>query len=233
MEYNILKADIVNVPANEKLKEGSGTSRAIFSAAGRAMLTKACKEIGNCKTGTAVPTKAYKLNADYIIHAAVPRWKGGNNGEYGLLSSAYLSALNIAEILGCESIVFPLLAAGNNGFDRELAFRIAKESIKSFEGNNLKNVTLVVYGDTMELFVRMQGYDVEILPEVLDPVVFDPVKAAHIERRKALIEEGKDVAQKNLEDQIEKALVWLRDKKNVDMVINAGLKIFLEVIKRG
>ena len=32
----------------------------------------------------------------------------------------------------CNSIAFPMLAAGNNGFDRELAFKIAKESIESF-----------------------------------------------------------------------------------------------------
>lgn len=60
MTFEIFKANIVNIhadaivlPANEALKEGSGTSRAIFEAAGRKQLTKACKELGHCNTGSA------------------------------------------------------------------------------------------------------------------------------------------------------------------------------------
>ena len=45
----------------------------------------------------------------------------------------------------CESVAFPLLASGNNGFDKELAIQIAKESIGQFEGDTLKKVYLVVF----------------------------------------------------------------------------------------
>ena len=48
MQFNVVKTNIVNIavdaivlPANEHLKEGSGTSKAIFEAAGRKALTKA------------------------------------------------------------------------------------------------------------------------------------------------------------------------------------------------
>lgn len=78
----------------------------------------------------------------YIIHAVVPRWVDGEHDEYDLLSSAYLASLNIAEIMRCDSIAFPLLASGNNGFDKELAIQIAKESIGQFTGDSLKNVYL-------------------------------------------------------------------------------------------
>ena len=68
MKFKIIKANIVDVasdaivlPANEALKEGSGTSKAIFTAAGRKELTKACKELGHCSTGSAIPTLAYNL----------------------------------------------------------------------------------------------------------------------------------------------------------------------------
>lgn len=145
MKFELVNTNIVNIsadaivlPANTRLKEGSGTSRAIFEAAGRKQLTQACRNIGTCSVGSAVPTLAYDLNAKYIIHAVVPKWKGGEEGEYELLGSAYASSLNVADVMGCESIAFPLLASGNNGFDREFAFQIAEDSIESFTGVHLK-----------------------------------------------------------------------------------------------
>ena len=125
MKFEIVKANTVDVVsdaivlhANETLKEGSGKSKAIFNAAGRKELTQACKKLGHCNIGSAVPTLAYNLSSKYIIHAVVPKWIDGEHNEYDLLSSSYLAALNIAEVIGCESIAFPLLASGNNGFDK-------------------------------------------------------------------------------------------------------------------
>lgn len=164
--------DAVVLPANEHLKEGSGTSHAIFSAAGRKELTKACTNIGFSDVGTAVPTSGYKLKAEYIVHAVVPKWIDGKHNEYELLSSAYISALAIADVMKCESIAFPMLAAGNNGFDRALAFQIAKESICKFEGEYLKEVKLIAYDEEMAVFVKTQGYD-----------VLDHIKASKIERK--------------------------------------------------
>lgn len=167
MEFKIVRENIINtdtdaivLPANEKLKEGSGTSRVIFSAAGRKNLKDACSKIGSCEVGTAVPTSGYKLDADYIIHAIVPKWIDGEHNEYELLSSAYFSALSVADSMKCESIAFPLLSAGNNGFDRELAFNIAKESIEEFDGKYLKKVMLVVYDAEIAVFLKTKGYDV-------------------------------------------------------------------------
>ena len=67
--------DAVVLSANKYLKEGTGTSHAIFSAAGRQKLTGTCSKIGVCEVETAAPTDGYKLKADYIIHAVVPRWR--------------------------------------------------------------------------------------------------------------------------------------------------------------
>ena len=51
MKFDLVKSNIINVtadaivlPANSMLKEGSGASAAIFEAAGRKDLTKACKK---------------------------------------------------------------------------------------------------------------------------------------------------------------------------------------------
>ena len=62
-----------------------------------------------------------KLDANYIIHAVVQKWIDGEQQEYDYLSAAYLSVMNVADIMGCESIAFPLLESGNNGFDLNLA----------------------------------------------------------------------------------------------------------------
>lgn len=229
MDFIVIKTNIINVaadaivlPANENLKEGRGTSRAIFEAAGRKELTKACSKIGTCNIGCSVPTLAYKLKAKYIVHSVVPQWVDGNHYEYDLLSAAYLSALNIADIMGCNSIAFPVLASGNNGFDKELAVHIAKETIGQFSGVNLKKVVLVVYGDDMEDLMKSLGYSVMIIPKGIGD---EERKAEHKAKAERLLAEGKEIAQKTLEDHIEKAIVWLKDEKHRDEVIKYGIRI--------
>lgn len=236
MKFKIIKANIVDVasdaivlPANEALKEGSGTSKAIFTAAGRKELTKACKELGHCSTGSAIPTLAYNLSSKYIIHAVVPKWIDGEHSEYDLLSSAYLASLNIAEVMGCESVAFPLLASGNNGFDKQLAVRIAEESIKSFEGVNLKKVFLVVYGDTMETYMKGLGYNVLVIPA---HVKMNDKKIHHQDKQKKLIADGKDVVQDILEAQLEKAIEWIKKPENQKILFEAGIAVFKLAFKK-
>lgn len=218
MKFEIVKANIINVPvdavvlpANSKLHEGSGTSAAIFKAAGRNNLKKACKEIGHCDIGSAVATLAYDMKyPDYIIHAVVPRWKDGNNDEYGLLSSAYLTSLKIADLMKCESIAFPLLSSGNNGFDRKLAFKIAKESIESFKGDNLKKVILVVFDDASECFVRTLGYSVEVISEAV------PVNenSSFVDKTKEAVLQGLKIAEE-----------WLKKPENRKKLLKTGVSI--------
>ena len=229
MKFSVVKANIVNLnvdaivlPANEQLREGSGASRAIFKAAGRMALTKACKEIGHCNMGSAVPTLGYNLKSKYIIHAVVPRWVDGEHGEYDLLSSAYLASLNIAEIMRCESVAFPLLASGNNGFDKELAIQIAKESIGQFEGETLKQVYLVVFDDSVEILMRMQGFDVTVPSEQL---AINEKKAEQRAKFQQLFADGKDVAQQALDDHVHKALEWLKEEENQEKLLNWGVAI--------
>lgn len=229
MKFDLVKTNIVNVaadaivlPANEKLKEGGGASAAIFEAAGRKQLTQACRKIGFCEVGSAVPTLAFNLNANYIIHAVVPKWMDGNHDEYKLLSSAYLSSLKVADVMGCTSIAFPLLASGNNGYDLELAFQIARESIESFEGTKLKKVILVIFGNRITSIVKDLGYDAAEIPADLKK---QKQKQAEKEKTQRFMEEGKEIAQKFLEDQIQKALDYLKNKKNRERLLDAAMLI--------
>jgi hypothetical protein len=93
----------------------------------------------------------------------------------------------------CDSIAFPLLASGNNSFDKELAIQIAKESIGQFTGESLKEVYLVVFDDSVEILMRMHGFDVTIPSEQL---VIDEQKAEQKAKFQQLFADGKDVAPK-------------------------------------
>jgi O-acetyl-ADP-ribose deacetylase (regulator of RNase III) len=62
-------ADAIVNPANRNLLQGSGTSRAIYQAAGEQELTAACEAIGHCEPGRAVCTPAFGLPAKHIFHA--------------------------------------------------------------------------------------------------------------------------------------------------------------------
>lgn len=230
MKFEIVKANIIDVvsdaivlPANEALKEGSGTSKAIFTAAGRKELTQACEKLGHCNIGSAIPTLAYNLSSKYIIHAVVPKWIDGEHTEYDLLSAAYLASLNIAEVMGCESVAFPLLASGNNGFDKQLAVRIAEESIESFQGVNLKKVFLVIYGDNMEKYINSLGYNVFVIPAIIK---VNDKKFYHQAKQRKLIADGKDVAQDILEAQLEKAIEWIKKPENQKILFEAGIAVF-------
>ena len=234
MNFDLIKTNIVNVtadaivlPANSKLKEGSGASTAIFEAAGRKKLTQAWKKIGYCRVGSAVPTPAFNLDAKYIVHAVVPRWIDGNSNEYELLSSTYLTSLQLADVIGCESIAFPLLASGNNGYDKEIAFSIAQDSISSFEGTNLKKVFLVVYGDLITSFLSENGYKVIEIPEDLKK---NQKKNERNQKAEQIAAEGKEILDQFVQNQIRKGMDFLKDEKNQEMILKAGIAIAKKAI---
>lgn len=169
MEFEIIKGNIADIyaeaivlPANSYLKEGKGASQAIFKKAGREQLKEACNHIGYCEKGSVAITSAFNLSANYIIHAVVPKWIDGNHQEYEFLSSAYATSLKVADVMKCKSIAFPLLGSGNNGFDFELAFRIAKENILQFESENIKKIYIVIYGNYSYHYLNKKGYSIII-----------------------------------------------------------------------
>ncbi|SCY81205.1 O-acetyl-ADP-ribose deacetylase (regulator of RNase III), contains Macro domain [Lachnospiraceae bacterium XBB2008] len=221
---NIIDAEVdaIVLPANTKLKEGSGTSRAIFEAAGRKALTKKCKEIGFCEIGSAVPTLGYDLDCKAIIHAVVPSWIDGHHDEYSLLSSAYLSSLEVADILECKSIAFPLLSAGNNGFDVELAFEIAVKSIESHVPKTIEKVILVVYENRIADIAKGRGYEVSLLVRDLGK---DVEELKEKERKEELREQRNLAVKAFVENQFAHAMDYIKDPENMKKIINTGIEI--------
>ena len=156
-------ADAIVNPANRNLLQGSGTSRAIYQAAGEQELTAACEAIGRCDLGRAVCTPAFGLPATYIFHAVCPAWHGGGFGEAEQLAGAYHSALELAAECHCESVAFPLLSSGNYGYPKEQAFRIAVDTITQYVMEHDLTVYLVLYDrDSLavsrKLFASVEEY---------------------------------------------------------------------------
>lgn len=135
---------IVN-PANKDLCIGTGTSEAVYIAAGIDKLTEACNAIGHCDLGKAVITDAFNLPAKYIIHAVGPKWIDGKHDEEKYLYSAYKESMLLAKKYNLDSIAFPLLSSGNYGYPKEQALNIAIKAIKDFLEDNEMLIYLVLY----------------------------------------------------------------------------------------
>ena len=219
-------ADAIVLPANRHLKEGSGASRAIFEAAGRKELTQACNEIGHCDMGSATVTLAYNLDAEYIIHAVVPKWTDGKHNEYELLSTAYLTALALADEMKCKTIAFPLLASGNNGFDPELSLRIAIDSFKSFKGRNLDKIILVIYGDKAVHMVRKKGLKIDVLP-----VNLQAQKDRWKDKKREELKRDNKLHQ-FIQNEIDVAMNLMKDPEFVKTIIYAGIVIVKNIQKK-
>ena len=156
-------ADAIVNPANRNLLQGSGTSRAIYQAAGEQELTASCEAIGRCDLGRAVCTPAFGLSAKYVFHAVCPAWHGGGFGEAEQLAGAYHSALELAAEYHCERVAFPLLSSGNYGYPKEQAFRIAVDTITQYVMEHDLTVYLVLYDrDSLavsrKLFASVEEY---------------------------------------------------------------------------
>ena len=77
--------------------------------------------------------------------------------------------------------------------------------------------------------MKTQGYNVLIIPEDIQK---DEQKALKKAQREQIIAEGKDVAQKILEEQAAKAIEWLKDKEHQELVIKYGKLIAQAVITK-
>ena len=156
---------IVNA-AGEDLRAAGGVSGAIHRAGGMEIGVE-CRWIGNAATGTAVATTAGLLDANAVIHAVGPVWTGGRANEERLLSSAYRTALELAERLNLTSIAFPAISTGLYGFPMERSANVAIGTVAAYlrRSNVVQEVVLVlftvedylVYERCLDRFERVQA----------------------------------------------------------------------------
>jgi len=154
-DITTLNVDAIVNAANNALMGGGGVDGAIHRAAGP-KLKDECRTLRGCKTGKAKITKAYELPAKHIIHTVGPVWNNGTESENGLLASAYLSSMELAEKYALKSIAFPSISTGAYRFPFEKATTIALCSIGDFliDSKCIEKVYLVAFLD--KDYQRMQ-----------------------------------------------------------------------------
>lgn len=95
-------------------------------------------------TGQAVYEEAFGSNARYLIRTGVP---ARADGQKQALQSCYDSCLGLAKKLGCGSIAFPLIAAGEDGLSNTKELQIAVDSFREFLADSDMEIILAVPDD--------------------------------------------------------------------------------------
>jgi O-acetyl-ADP-ribose deacetylase (regulator of RNase III) len=145
-DITTLDVDAIVNAANVTLLGGGGVDGAIHRAAGPTVMME-CARVGGCSTGSAVATGAGNLKARHVFHAVGPIWRGGQQGEEGLLASAYRRCLQLAEEKRCHSLAFPSISTGIYGYPVEKAAPVALREVVEHFGRavELDRVVFVLF----------------------------------------------------------------------------------------
>ena len=151
--FSVVKGNIVNMKvdaivnaANTSLMGGEGVDGAIHAAAGAELLS-GCRRIGGCKTGDAVITPGFKLDAKYIIHTVGPVWNNGLTNEAELLRQCYIKSLDLAVEYNCKTVAFPSISTGAYRYPLAKAAELAINTILEYleQDTCLEDVKLVCF----------------------------------------------------------------------------------------
>lgn len=127
--------DAIALGADESLYLDSGVCKAVHKIAGP-KLREAVDSIGGAKFGEAVITDAYDAPFKGIVHAAVPKWDGGDKGELKTVSNCYNSIFTQVVKRGLRSVAVPSLGTGAYHYPVDLAIETAFNAAKSFIDEN-------------------------------------------------------------------------------------------------
>ncbi len=148
----VLERDITGVgaealvnAANNHLWMGAGVAGAIRRAGGSEIEEEAVRQ-GPIKVGEVVATRAGRLTAKYIIHAAVMGQDLVTDAEK--IRQATRNSLIKAEELGLKSIAFPALGTGVGGFPVEECARIMIGVVRDYLAGKtgLEKIVFVLFG---------------------------------------------------------------------------------------
>ena len=136
---------IVNA-ANNHLWMGAGVAGAIKRTGGDEIEREAMSK-GPIPVGEAVVTRAGRVKAKYVIHAAVMGQDLRTNGEH--IKNATLNSLRRAEELKIRSLAFPAFGTGVGGFPVGESARIMIDQVREFSetAEFVEEIRFVVFGD--------------------------------------------------------------------------------------
>ncbi len=125
MAFKIIRNDIKKVSADAVVRASEPEESAV-------------------ETGQAVYEEAFGSSAKYLIRTGVP---ARADGQKQALQSCYDSCLGLAKKLGCGSIAFPLIAAGEDGLSNTKELQIAVDSFREFLADSDMEIILAVPDD--------------------------------------------------------------------------------------
>lgn len=144
---------IVNA-ANRAVRGGGGVDGAIHRAGGPIILQECIDRFPvRLEVGDAGWTTAGRLPSRWVIHTVGPNYRAGHT-DRRLLESCYRRSLEVADVLGAQTVAFPLLSAGVYGWPIDDAVDAAIESIWATR-TAVASVTLVAFDD--EIYERMRA----------------------------------------------------------------------------
>ncbi|WP_225889753.1 macro domain-containing protein [Indioceanicola profundi] len=129
-DITTLSVDAIVNAAAPGLGGGTGVSRAIHDAAGPDLFEAATK-LDPVGRGDAAATPGFALPARWVIHAVGPVFVTGALGEDKVLGKTYRRALEVARDIGARTVAFPAISTGAYRFPRDLAARIAVDSVRA------------------------------------------------------------------------------------------------------
>ncbi len=110
-----------------------------------------CNEIMKLKkyhlaTGEAIITKGYNLPSKYIIHTVGPIiYNKVTEIEEKQLANCYINSLELAKENNIKTIAFPCISTGEFRFPKELASKIAIETIKEYLDTSEKYFEKIIF----------------------------------------------------------------------------------------
>lgn len=140
-------ADALVNAAGTSLKMGSGVAGALRQAAGDD-LNAAAVDKGPIDLGEVAVTDAFKLDAEYVIHAAAMPHYGDGQATAESIRNATHHTLEAADKRGCASLVIPALGCGVAGFELAEGARVICDVIDDYEPESLTDVQLIAYSDS-------------------------------------------------------------------------------------
>ena len=139
-----ISADAIVNAAGSSLNMGGGVAAALKRAGGQKLAEEAAK-IGPVKLGGAVYTKAYKLDARYVIHAVGQPHYGDYKATGESVYDATSNALKVGEDLHCRSIAFPAIGCGIAGLSASESAESMIKAFQAFEGEYLEEASIVAF----------------------------------------------------------------------------------------
>lgn len=137
---------IVN-SAGTSLRMGTGVAGSLKEKGGHELHMDAL-ENGPVDLGTATVTDAYKLDTNYVIHAASMPHYGDGQSTPESIKQATVNALQKADDLGCENISIPAIGCGLGGVSLSTGVSTIINALLEYDPDSLQNVSLVFYSES-------------------------------------------------------------------------------------